>query len=514
MNLRLKLWLILPLFWPFGIWSQFEMNPQILDSLNQVLENVDTPDTSKINAYYYAARLYLYQNPDSARILVKQGMMLSEDIQFLDGMGEAYGWMGYFKSEEGDIPGAIEYNLKSLDIVQKQGLEENYPTILNNLASLYQDLQHYETAIDYYMECVAINKKNKYTSSLALNYNNLGLSYRLKGDYDSALVYFDRSLEIRKKINDQKGISYCYSNLGVVYELLDSMDIALDYYLKSLEIRREKKIKKGVASALYKAANIYFLKGNISEAKTLAQESFVIARELGFQYEIKESAKILYHIHKRMKAPHEALTYYELYVTLHDSLNNIENQNALINSKYQFEYSKRALLDSLEKDKILIQNELLYEENALKESKISVQKLWLLVSVLSILILLGLIYGIRKTSTAKMEALRAEIKVRLNETLSLRDEIDALNTSPKSKPVDLNLVLNEKLSNREQEILELLTYGYSNKEIGEKLFVSVNTVKTHILSLYNKLDVKNRTQAAIKGSLLKLQDQSPESGDT
>ncbi|MFK8039331.1 MAG: response regulator transcription factor, partial [Crocinitomicaceae bacterium] len=93
-------------------------------------------------------------------------------------------------------------------------------------------------------------------------------------------------------------------------------------------------------------------------------------------------------------------------------------------------------------------------------------------------------------------------------TLSLKDEIETLNSStvtPKSSS-GLNIVLHDKLSSREQEILDLLALGLSNKEIGEQLFVSVNTVKTHILSLYNKLDVKNRTQAAIKGNLLKIQE--------
>ncbi len=51
------------------------------------------------------------------------------------------------------------------------------------------------------------------------------------------------------------------------------------------------------------------------------------------------------------------------------------------------------------------------------------------------------------------------------------------------------------LSQREMEVLELLAEGYSNKEIGDKLFVSLNTIKTHISSIYQKLNVQRRTQA-------------------
>ncbi len=52
-----------------------------------------------------------------------------------------------------------------------------------------------------------------------------------------------------------------------------------------------------------------------------------------------------------------------------------------------------------------------------------------------------------------------------------------------------------KVSERELEVLELLAEGRSNKEIAGRLKVSPNTVKTHVSRLYQKLEVKRRTQA-------------------
>ena len=60
------------------------------------------------------------------------------------------------------------------------------------------------------------------------------------------------------------------------------------------------------------------------------------------------------------------------------------------------------------------------------------------------------------------------------------------------------------ISKREQEILELMAEGYSNREIADKIFVSVNTVKTHGSNLFMKLDVQRRTQAVKKAKELKL----------
>ena len=60
------------------------------------------------------------------------------------------------------------------------------------------------------------------------------------------------------------------------------------------------------------------------------------------------------------------------------------------------------------------------------------------------------------------------------------------------------------LSKREFQILELMAEGKSNKEISEELFVSVHTVKSHASNLYEKLDVKSRTQAIAKAKTDKI----------
>ena len=57
----------------------------------------------------------------------------------------------------------------------------------------------------------------------------------------------------------------------------------------------------------------------------------------------------------------------------------------------------------------------------------------------------------------------------------------------------LNDVLIDKISEREFEVLLQIYEGHSNKKIAEILFISVSTVKTHIINLYAKLDVNSRT---------------------
>lgn len=58
------------------------------------------------------------------------------------------------------------------------------------------------------------------------------------------------------------------------------------------------------------------------------------------------------------------------------------------------------------------------------------------------------------------------------------------------------------ISDRELEVLHLMAEGLSNQEIAGRLFVSLNTIKTHSSHLFEKMDVKRRTQAVEKAKRL------------
>ena len=63
---------------------------------------------------------------------------------------------------------------------------------------------------------------------------------------------------------------------------------------------------------------------------------------------------------------------------------------------------------------------------------------------------------------------------------------------------NISSTLVEPLSDREREILRLISNGSSNREIAEKLFITEGTVKNHVTNILSKLNVRDRTQAALK----------------
>ena len=64
--------------------------------------------------------------------------------------------------------------------------------------------------------------------------------------------------------------------------------------------------------------------------------------------------------------------------------------------------------------------------------------------------------------------------------------------------------LMDPISEREMEVLHLIATGLSNREIADKLFISLNTVKTHTKNINSKLDVNSRIKAVSRAKELGL----------
>lgn len=71
----------------------------------------------------------------------------------------------------------------------------------------------------------------------------------------------------------------------------------------------------------------------------------------------------------------------------------------------------------------------------------------------------------------------------------------ATRSSDRSTKIDQNKIKSVHITTREYEVLQYISEGLSNKEIGEKLFLSESTIKTHVSNLLIKLNAKRRTQA-------------------
>ena len=82
--------------------------------------------------------------------------------------------------------------------------------------------------------------------------------------------------------------------------------------------------------------------------------------------------------------------------------------------------------------------------------------------------------------------------------------IDETEQAVSSQTQDPKSELDEPLSQRELEVLQLIAQGLSNREISKRLFLALNTVKGHNQKIYSKLQVQSRTEAIARARELDL----------
>lgn len=95
--------------------------------------------------------------------------------------------------------------------------------------------------------------------------------------------------------------------------------------------------------------------------------------------------------------------------------------------------------------------------------------------------------------TSKASRIADSIRETMNGTPVLEPEV----MTKMMKQMRHDRIPHEELTEREMEILLLIASGKTNQEIADELYIALKTVKTHVSNLLSKLDVHDRTQAAI-----------------
>jgi tetratricopeptide (TPR) repeat protein len=291
-----------------------------LDSLNAIISNPKSHDTIVVMNYFEIVNYYYLQNPDTAIVLCKKAMVISERLNFTKGKAESYGWLGYLIKGKGDISKALEYNHKSLTILEKIGDKEGITSLLNNIGSIYNQKGDNTKALKYFQKSLKIEAEIGNKAGIAYSLNNIGFIYMDQGRLTKALDFYHKSLKIREEIGDEGAIAISLKNIGVIYKNQGDKTKALEHFQKALKIEEKMGDKIGIAASLNNIGSIYKDQGEQLKALEYYQRSFTIQEEIGNKIGIATSLNNIGVIYDSQGDLLKALEFYHKSLKVHEEI--------------------------------------------------------------------------------------------------------------------------------------------------------------------------------------------------
>jgi predicted ATPase/DNA-binding CsgD family transcriptional regulator len=335
------------------------------------------------------------------------------------------------------------------------------------------------------------------------------------GEYEPTITIFRRSLDLRTEIGDRNGIAWVMLNLAhVMHTELDYAGCER-YARQALALMREIRSLKGLLHAMFKLSEMLFLKGDLEEARGFIEEARVLADDSNnldgrmisagmmsllasvMNEDYAEGMALAAEVHALSQEPffggHSDLTANLGHPIAACGLGDYEAALCHLTTLGWKHYRDPAMATLC----LSVKAAELWDEGAAQEAA---ERLSLAFSQPA-----AVNGWLRRWPL--LTRLRADLSEQLGEPAfqaawergcghdletTVRSIMEALEEP--SRPT-ANQSLIEPLSERELEVLRLIAGGLSNRDIAERLVLSVGTVKVHTRNIYGKLNVGSRTQA-------------------
>lgn len=494
---------------------EFDNKEQVDSIFNSIKKETNTIDKANglIDLFKKSTRKDIINHD-----IIDEAIKVSKEIYYVDGIAKAYSRKGMCLRHEQEFYESVKNHKRALLYFDKTTDTLAKIKCFNSLGTTYRKLNLEKEAFKCYFQGLELAKKIGNNRSKAIALNGIGNIFIDIKKYENALPYFKKALEFEIINKNKKGIEYDYANIGEVFLYTNQLDSALTYINKAIEMAKKRENPKDIGVEYSLLGFLYQKKGNISKSSDFYKkainnftenqnhrylsnayvnlginnlslnnfEKSLLLIKLGVEHAKKVHSKenlllgnnalIKYFI--KTKQYKKAFETQQRVIELKDSILNDVSLKSITASQVAYQ--------TIEKDNLI--KKLAYEKQINKEKAEINFKIMVYSIVLAFILLLfisALFYMYRKNTQLKLENMNNQLQ---NYVLQL---------SKDSKSFD-EKIAKFNLSEREIDVLKLIMTGTPNNDIAEQLFISINTVKTHVKNIYIKLDAKNRIQAIKK----------------
>ncbi|MEO8285165.1 MAG: LuxR C-terminal-related transcriptional regulator [Chloroflexota bacterium] len=336
-------------------------------------------------------------------------------------------------------------------------------------------------------EAVALFRQSGDLWGLAYALDERGDIADMLGDFDEALALKIESHSLYREIGDTWHVAYELGMLGLITMQQGNYAQSNKYLREASVITREVGDKWTLAWLLRGQGNNAHLEGRYAEAEALYLESASLYRELGDQGRFANVYRNLGQVATLQGRYTEATSRLREAIAIHNSAGlraslhlHVSAFAAVAVEQGQFDIAAKLFAAAIPPETVNLVSmspvDLTHYTKYYEKAR-------------------------RKLGKADFEALTAQgQQMTLAEAISLAQKLDVLstyepNTAKISQPTD-SRSFPDALTKREVELLRLVAVGLSNAEIADRLFLSSNTVRAHLYSIYAKINVASRTAAA------------------
>ena len=394
--------------------------------------------------------------------------------------------LGGIYVELGDFEKAGDYLNRAykIDFALNDSVALAYDMV--NLGDLMLQLNKHEEAIDYYLAGLREQKTRAGNhNTRVLRLGKLAVAYLMGDELDSALKYNALASQEAIDLNDSLSLARQWITRADILQQkrlpIEAMEIGMQAY----SYFKSKAAPKFQIAAGQTLVSIYRDQNAFGQALRILNEITYVAAQHQLLRDLGEAHLRRTEVLERLSRPQEALNALRSYQSVRDTLQKNEQARTILLLDREYQTAQKEQEIALLKAKDELQQYQLEQRRA---------TIVLLAIVFSVLLISGVsLYLInRRRSQLKTDLLSSEVtelRMRLKGFLELQpEEIGVVKAQ-------INQTLNEPLSEREFEILNLALSEKSNPQIAEEIFLSVHTVKFHLRNVYSKLGVSNRKEA-------------------
>jgi adenylate cyclase len=387
------------LFSAFFLFQNMQLKAQVnIDSLFNIWETNSKPPLERLEALNLILkdRYWLMHHNDSGAMLSTAMYKLALECHSKKYQALGLMRMGRAVSYGSEIHKAIELCNQALKLAEEINDPELQASANGYLGIMAYKSRDFKLFLQYTIQSAALWKKTKNVQEYAWSLHNLGYAYQETGDYKSAIGYYHQSMDLATTIGYTLAIANCLAYLGETYQLMGDYQTAQSYFKQSLEYKRNNKIDYEIEWTMVKMGEGYIALKRYKDAIEVCKAAFdSVKNKTEEEDAARYSCNCLYKSYKALGNDKAALSFYEKWVSMKDSLDNSQTTTLFLEG----EFSKQLLRDSLAQvDK---QRKLEEGYNEEVRQKNNTRNIILVIAVFIFLIAAGLVSRLRILRKAK-----------------------------------------------------------------------------------------------------------------